>query len=117
MSPRDLLCYRDHNFPHLPKKTFRSFVVFIFFLFWPIEREELVNLLCGIRRGECGVGLKIRIENVEEFFIDDPWLVVWTFKDEIEGVESAMMVVVVETSIDQEYGIAYLFRIKRQVAD
>ena len=85
MSPRDLLCYRDDNSPHLPKKTSRFFVLSTTFIFWAIKREELVNLLCGIRRRECGVGLDIRVENVEESFTNDTWVVVWTFKDKIEG--------------------------------
>jgi hypothetical protein len=75
MVPRDLLYYRDDDVPHLEQKTFRFFVLSIF-LSWAIEREELVNLSCGLGRRECGVGLKIRIENVEDFLIDDPWFLV-----------------------------------------
>ena len=80
MFPRDLLCDRDDDFPHLEKKTFRFFVLSRIFLSWAIEREEFVNLLCDIRRRECGVRLKIRIENVEDSLIHDPW--VWILKDE-----------------------------------
>ena len=63
-----------------------------------IEREELVNLLRSIRRGECGVGLKICIESVEDPLINDPWLVVVYWKDE---VESAMMMVVETSEMDE----------------
>ena len=63
-SATQLPTFRKENFPVL-----RS-------LYLPLLAEELVNLLCGLRRRECSVGLEIRVENVEDSFINDPWLLV-----------------------------------------